>query len=538
MKSLSAVVDAPAIVSEDLVSGAFNLPNSAFFLWLKEIDPFIVRSGEISIPGIYIETEGQTLDSANPDMILRYKADASRNGLLILAALAPVWAIWMPWMMLGLLQASVGGAVESMALLAFFLGVVVAAVAGIRVCLDNSLVIGARGITIPVRFLLQTGGKTKFTWDKLQNIVFLRDGQPSVDPEEICLDFGKSKAPLRIDGFQREDLPKILLAVQAYAPQTKMLPTGGDIKGIPKTNAATPLTFTKIWEEELNNRFGSTIFVPLEPGHQLQDGRIKIVGQIAFGGLSAIYLAKLDDEKLVVVKEAVVPQNADDVTKAKALEMFNREAAFLVELDHERIARVFDHFMENARNYLLLQYIEGKDLRSYVKENGPVPEQIAARWAAEIADILTYLHTLESPIIHRDLTPDNIVLARDGSISLIDFGAANNFMGTATGTLVGKQSYISPEQFRGKAMPASDLYSLGCTLFFLLTGKDPEPLSCSHPRELNPNISPELDELVALLTEQETDDRIGPSAVVLDRLEDMCGAIKERTLEAIAQHHA
>jgi eukaryotic-like serine/threonine-protein kinase len=95
---------------------------------------------------------------------------------------------------------------------------------------------------------------------------------------------------------------------------------------------------------------------------------------------------------------------------------------------------------------------------------------------------------------------------------LIDFGAANNFMGTATGTLVGKQSYISPEQFRGKARPISDLYSIGCTLHYLLTGKDPEPLAVSHPRELNAAVTEDMDAFVALLTQQEDEDRMQAAA--------------------------
>ncbi len=483
------------------------------------------------------------MDLTRPDMVLRYKADASRNGLLVMAATAPVWAIWMPWVMTWLLTSLIQdlttGSItwDMFALFLFFLMIVLSAISTVVVCLDNRLIISEKGVKVPVRFMLQTLGRVHFKWDNLQHIVFRRNGKPSPDADEICFDFDKlSRAPLRLDGFQREDIPQILLAVQAYAPKTEIVPNASDVKGIPMTATSAPLSFTRLWEEELNNRFGSTIFVPLEPGQQLQNGRIKIVGQIAFGGLSAIYLSKLDNDQLVVVKEAVVPQNADEASKEKALEMFNREAKFLCTLNHPRIANVFDHFVEGGRNYLLLQYIEGKDLRTYVKEHGPVPEQIVIRWAREIAEILVYLHGLDPPIIHRDLTPDNLVLARDGSICMIDFGAANNFMGTATGTLVGKQSYISPEQFRGKAVPESDLYSLGCTLHFLLTGKDPEPLSVSHPKELNNNISGDIDALIASLTEQEVPDRAKPSNSVLSIIDKLSGTVMQRHFESVGHH--
>jgi serine/threonine-protein kinase len=116
-----------------------------------------------------------------------------------------------------------------------------------------------------------------------------------------------------------------------------------------------------------------------------------------------------------------------------------------------------------------------------------------------MAEILNYLHTQDPPIIHRDLTPDNVVRREDNDVVLIDFGAANEFVGTATGTLVGKQAYISPEQLRGKATTSSDIYALGGTVHFLLTGKDPEALSASHPKELNA--------VVSFCTEMETSDR-------------------------------
>jgi serine/threonine protein kinase len=120
---------------------------------------------------------------------------------------------------------------------------------------------------------------------------------------------------------------------------------------------------------------------------------------------------------------------------------------------------------------------------------------------------LSYLHSMEPVVIHRDLTPDNLICSEQGRIFLIDFGAANDAIGTATGTMVGKQSYISPEQFRGKAVAASDIYAFGGTLHFLLTGKDPIPLSSSHPRALNPLVSRDVDQFIARCTQQNDHDR-------------------------------
>ena len=149
--------------------------------------------------------------------------------------------------------------------------------------------------------------------------------------------------------------------------------------------------------------------------------------------------------------------------------------------------------LENIDKMLSLTKEEN---RTYVKDKGGVSERQALTWAREIADIVEYLHTRETAVVHRDLTPENLVLDMRGSLILVDFGAANEFVGTVTGTLVGKPSYISPEQFSGRANLQSDLYSLGAVLFYLLTATDPEPLSVNSPRSLKPEISESFDRLV------------------------------------------
>jgi serine/threonine-protein kinase len=165
---------------------------------------------------------------------------------------------------------------------------------------------------------------------------------------------------------------------------------------------------------------------------------------------------------------------------------------------------------------MVIEHINGMDLRAYVKEHGPQPERLIMRWAMESADILQYLHEQQPPIIHRDVTPDNLVLDRTGAIKLIDFGAANELIATATGTLVGKQAYISPEQFRGKAVPQSDIYALGCTLYYLATGHDPEALSESAlPDEIAVKMSA-LNRLIKHCTAMELEDRLPTMLSVAD----------------------
>jgi serine/threonine-protein kinase len=256
----------------------------------------------------------------------------------------------------------------------------------------------------------------------------------------------------------------------------------------------------------------------LEPDAVLQGGKIKIVRQLFFGGLSAIYLCQQEKKDLVVLKESVVPADSNDDLKLKAEELFAREAKFLMKLDHPNIVKVLDHFVEQGRNYLLLEHINGLDLRQFVIKNGAQPEYRVIEWALKLAEILQYLHAQSPAILHRDLTPDNIVLEENQFVKVIDFGAANEFIGTATGTLIGKQSYLPMEQLRGKALPQSDIYALGCTLHFLLTGQDPEPLSVSRPKALRPEISTELDDFVAACTDQDYKQRPASAAAIIELL--------------------
>src|SRR5262249_39929673 len=154
-------------------------------------------------------------------------------------------------------------------------------------------------------------------------------------------------------------------------------------------------SYTAMWEDELSRRFTSTAYVPLEPEHVLQGGRLKIVSQLSFGGLSAVYLCQYNDRDLVVLKEAVIAGEGDSEMQTKAIELFVREAQILVKLDHPSIAKVMDHFVEAGRHYLVIEYHAGQDLRQYVKQNGRASESQVLKWASQIADILSYLHSQE-----------------------------------------------------------------------------------------------------------------------------------------------
>lgn len=371
------------------------------------------------------------------------------------------------------------------------------------------------GISMPLLFCMSMNGELDRHWSELREITFMRDGMPSWDPVSIVFRFhGNSSATFAIDGFTRADLERLLLVVNTYCPKVRMRPELGELSSslVSKGRSSSALSFTDLWQQELGLRFTSTAFVPHESGDKLNDGQIRIVGQIAFGGLSAVYLAERDGKTTVVLKEAVLPESADDQTRKKCLELFQREAQLLARINHPRIASVYDYFVEDQRHYLVLEYVEGRNLRTFINEFGAQPEKTVSVWADQIAEALEYLHSLTPPVVHRDLTPDNLMVGRDGGITIVDFGAAHDFLGTATGTVIGKNAYIPLEQFRGKSTPQSDIYAFGCTLFFLLVGKDPEPFSESSPQAIGANVSRAFNNLIRDCTKLEPEERLPDAA--------------------------
>jgi predicted Ser/Thr protein kinase len=454
------------------------------------------------------------------ELVVNYRPKAARYGLAIMATTMIVWSVIIPFC-LGLFISllfnpdySSVNAWLAIAVVAVLGSVPLSAIFLSAICEDDRILISKEGVAFPLFMLGKLGVRRDRMWSELTQCDLLlaseRENKNGLPDGKLTLRFKEGEAvPLSLKLLDKSNLEQFLLAVEVWGKNCKREPALIEFQnGIQNsTRGVEQFSYTQMWEEELSRRFSATSFVPLEPGKKLQNGKLNVVRQLAFGGLSAIYLAQRNEKDLVVLKEAVVPPNSDENSRAKAVELFQREAQLLIKLNNSNIAKVYDHFQEEGRNYLTLEYIKGQDLRQLVKQHGPQPPEVVLPWFRRMAEILTYLHTQDPPIIHRDLTPDNVVRREDNDVVLIDFGAANEFVGTATGTLVGKQAYISPEQLRGKATTSSDIYALGGTVHFLLTGKDPEALSSSHPKELNAEIPDGLDHLVSICTEMETCDR-------------------------------
>jgi len=327
------------------------------------------------------------------------------------------------------------------------------------------------------------------------------------------------KHDILISALRREDLDELRETIESYAPHIKGLVLLRDLERFFdfEHKRLEGISYTQLWESGAALSFGLTSFTPLSPGTLLQE-QFRVEKQIAAGGFSAVYVVKGEDGERFVVKESVVPFNLDSELKDKAQEQFEREARLLTKLNHPKIASVYDHFVENGRSYLRMQYIDGDNLRAHIRDRNAASEAVVINWIQELAEILTYLHELAPPMVHRDLSPDNILVGKDGRLVLIDFGAANEFVGNATGTLVGKHAYMAPEQIRAAAEPRSDLYSLGACAYFCLTGRDPEPIRRSSPRTHGANVSDWCEDLVKRLTNLDRDERFASSRECLEFL--------------------
>ena len=267
-------------------------------------------------------------------------------------------------------------------------------------------------------------------------------------------------------------------------------------------------SYTEIWLQSLNQSPERSTLEPLEPGQVVGDNRFEVLQSLGVGGQGTAYLCRqmLNREAdTIVLKETILPIFADTNLRRRALEKFDQEARLLKELDNPGIVRLIDYFVEDHRAYLMLEHVKGCNLRELVLRDGPLDQERVRDLALQMCAVLKFLH--ENSVVHRDFTPDNLILNSDGKLKLIDFNVAQQIQSGATGTIVGKHAYLPPEQFRGKATAQSDLYAFGATLYYLLTGLDPEPISQSSPASKDASIDPAFDRIIKRSTALQTNAR-------------------------------
>ena len=226
--------------------------------------------------------------------------------------------------------------------------------------------------------------------------------------------------------------------------------------------------------------------------------RYRIVEILGQGGMGSVYRAV--DENLGV--DVAVKENL--FTTDEYARQFRLEAVILASLRHPNLPRVSDHFaVGDQGQYLIMDFIEGEDLRQRMERMGTVTEDDAVMVGAAMCDALSYLHTRKPSILHRDIKPGNVKITSDGNIYLVDFGLAKLVQGTqatTTGARAMTPGYSPPEQYgTARTDPRTDVYSLGATLYAALTGMIPEdglaramdnaqltPLRKRNPKDLAP----------------------------------------------------
>jgi serine/threonine-protein kinase len=220
----------------------------------------------------------------------------------------------------------------------------------------------------------------------------------------------------------------------------------------------------------------------------MQLGNYELIRKIATGGMAELFLAKSAGpggfEKTLVLKR-ILPQLAEEPS---FVEMFLSEAKLASRLSHSNIVQIFDLGRSGSTYYLAMEYIDGPSLRALVKaahaQGTPLPPELCAWIIAEACEGLSFAHDFTDPmtrqpwaLVHRDVSLDNILVSRQGTVKVADFGiakAAGQVHRTQTGVIKGKLSYMAPEQLRGKPLDRRvDVYALGIVFYELLTGQKP-----------------------------------------------------------------
>jgi eukaryotic-like serine/threonine-protein kinase len=269
---------------------------------------------------------------------------------------------------------------------------------------------------------------------------------------------------------------------------------------------------------------------PVHPGDILDHYRIESL--VARSGMASIFRATdLNTNQPVAIKVPHPEMEADPVL----FDRFQREAEIGQKMDHPGVMKVFNG-EKRSQQYMVMEWVDGRLLRQVLAEQGKLPIERAVRITMEICDALDYIH--KHGVVHRDLKPENVMVDKEDHIKLIDFGiagqaGARRLTFAKLSNVLGTPDYISPEQVKGKRGDArTDIYTLGVMLYEMLTGKvpfsGPNAFAIMNdrllnnpvpPRELNPEISPELQEIIYRAMERDPKNRYGSARELAHDLE-------------------
>jgi serine/threonine-protein kinase len=288
---------------------------------------------------------------------------------------------------------------------------------------------------------------------------------------------------------------------------------------------------------------GATVTDPLVG--QLVDGRYEVVRRIARGGMATVYLAvdrRLDRD---VALKVMHPHLAEGAAGADFVARFRREARAAARLTHPGLVGVHDQGVDGETSYLTMEYVDGVNLRRHLAERGSLAVGEALDVAEQVLDALAAAH--RAGLVHRDVKPENVLIAADGRVKVADFGlarAVTEVTSTTTGTVFGTVAYLAPELVVSGASDArTDVYAAGVLLYEMLTGTQPfrgeTPIQIAFqhvnsdvpaPSDTASWLPAEVDELVGALAAREPDDRPADAAAALALLRRTRTALDEATL--------
>ncbi len=300
---------------------------------------------------------------------------------------------------------------------------------------------------------------------------------------------------------------------------------------IVNSKGGDPMVATEINEKIVAQRLVEMNVISAYQADQLLTGRTKlnlgpyiITDWIGQGGMGQVFKAVHE----MLGRESAVKVLPLHKTTPEAIENFRREIRTQAKLDHPNLVRAFDAGEDGNVHYLVVEYIPGTDLRRLVRSKGKLSVQQAANIIKQSAEGLAHAH--ERGLIHRDIKPGNILVTPDGVSKLSDLGLAfylNDATDPRAGKIVGTADYLSPEQIRTPQhiTHASDIYSLGCTLYYAVTGKVPFPGGTPkskarrhleetpwHPRRFNEEVSDDFVDLIGDMMEKDPKERIQSAA--------------------------
>ncbi len=271
------------------------------------------------------------------------------------------------------------------------------------------------------------------------------------------------------------------------------------------------------------------------PADSLIIERYRIIERVGGGAMAQVYRVEdMQTGAIHALKALRIPAAEDGIAQNDFIKTANREALFLKKLSHPALPRYEDLFSDAHYVYLLMEFIEGDNLKIYLEQDEmrTLDIRMIVHWGVQICDTLTYLHHREPPIVFRDLKPSNLIRRPDDRICLVDFGIARYASKkNATDTIVlGSPGYAPPEQYgQGQTGPRSDIYALGATLHHLITGRDPSiaPFKWPAVRSLNPLIPRPLDNLIMKCVALDTEKRPESAEKVGTALRDILKMLDE-----------